>query len=351
MEIIKDFLTLFLQLTAIQVLLVTSWPIRKPKLRLATAIFVLNIDLALRSKIYSAYGDCKCLSNYLNRITKKPDSDHERILFGYRAPLRGLDVIKEISEWESTQYTYGPVVYLQDDDERRWESELKLRKYQLGIGDEQRSEIAPEYRRGPIDRLHEVIREKYGYELGKNLESGEDPVQPKPIYYEDEQDLLAMILAGIEKECPNDMERVKAINHLTSAYKVINIVQLKNSYHASISNIHLLISNEYRGVMKLVTEFAEKQGFSITVNTTQNVHLALGELPPNSERYCILETRLRPLTEKDIKMQSNLLLDKLSPQKMRFIIITAILITLITLFGSEVANNFQLLLLAMKSPS
>ncbi|AEJ02487.1 hypothetical protein Nit79A3_2731 [Nitrosomonas sp. Is79A3] len=145
------------------------------------------------------------------------------------------------------------------------------------------------------------------------------------------------------------MERVKAINHLNSAYKVINIVQLKNPYHASINNIHLLITNEYRGVMKLVTEFADKQGFSILVNTTQDVHLVLGELPPNSERYCILETRLRPLTEKDIKMQSNLLLDKLSPQIMRPIIIRAAILTILVVLlnkyvDTEAINNLELFL-------
>jgi hypothetical protein len=136
-------------------------------------------------------------------------------------------------------------------------------------------------------------------------------------------------LADVEKTCPNDMERAIAISRLQEAYKAINVVQLKNPYHASINNIHLLISNAYRGKMKLVNEFSEKQGFSTLVNTFQDVHLILGELPPNSERYCILETRLRPLTEKDIKMQSNLLLDKLSPQIMRPIIIRATIFTLL----------------------
>lgn len=124
------------------------------------------------------------------------------------------------------------------------------------------------------------------------------------------------------------MERAIAISRLQYAHKVINIIQFKNPYHASTNNIHLFITNANRGSMKLTTEFAEKQGFSIKNNTSLDAHLILGELPPNSARYCIVETRLSPLTEKDIKMQSNLLLDKLRPQKLRAIIITATILTI-----------------------
>ncbi len=351
MEIIKDFLTLFLQLTAVQALLVASWPIRKPKLKLATAIFVLNLDLALRSKTYSNLSDCKCLSDFINSVTKETDGNHDRVIFGYHSPFRGFDVIKELSEWESTQYSHGPALILNEKDKRHWPSILRSLKYQLGIDTDNkyRSEIAPEFRRGPLDRLHAVIKRKYGYELGNTLDSAEESTQPRRyIYCEDEQDLLAKILADVEKACPNDMERAIAISRLQDAYKAINIVQLKNPYHASINNIHLLISNAYRGKMKLVTEFAEKQGFSITNSAMQEAHLILGELPPNSERYCILETRLRPLTEKDIKMQSNLLLDKLSPQIMRAIIIRAAIFTLLVFLYKyvdiEAVNNLELLL-------
>lgn len=348
MEIIKDFLTLFLQLTAIQVLFVTSWPVRKPKLKLATAIFVLNLDLALRSKIYSGLSDCKCLSDFLNSATKETDGNHDRVIFGYHSPFRGLDVIQELSEWESTQYCYGPVIF-PNDDEKHWESLLQSIKYQLGIdtGNEYRFEIDSEFRRGPLDRLHEVIDRKYGYELGNTLDSTEESTPPRRyIYCEDQQDLLTKILSDVEKICPNNMERAIAISRLQTAYKVINIAQLKNPYHASINNIHLFISNEYRGIMKLDPKFTEKQGFSINNNTIQEAHLILSELPPNSERYCIMETRLRPLTEKDIKMQSNLLLDKLSPQIMRPIIIRATIFTLLVLLykyvDTETVNNLEL---------
>ena len=71
MEIIKDFLTLFLQLTAVLVLVFTAWPIRKPKLQLATAISVLNLDWALRSKTYSGLGECECLSDIVKEIIKE----------------------------------------------------------------------------------------------------------------------------------------------------------------------------------------------------------------------------------------------------------------------------------------
>lgn len=350
MEIIKDFLTLFLQLTAIQVLLVASWPIRKPKLKLATAIFVLNLDLALRSKTYSSLSDCKCLFDFINSVTKETDGNHDRVIFGYHSPFRGFEVIKELSEWESTQYSHGPVLYISDNDERRWPSILRSLKYQFGVdtSDEYRFEITPEFRRGPLDRLHEVIKRKYDYELGNALDSAKESIESRYIYCEDEQDLLAKILADVEKACPNDMERAIAISRLQTAYKVINIAQLKNPYHASINNIHLFISNEYRGIMKLDSKFTEKQGFSINNNTMQEAHLILGELPPNSERYCILETRLRPLTDKDIKMQSNLLLDKLSPQIMRAIIIRATIFTLLVFLykyvDTEAVNNLELLL-------
>ncbi|NBQ71230.1 MAG: hypothetical protein EBU46_21295 [Nitrosomonadaceae bacterium] len=99
---IKDLLTLFLQLTAIQVLVFTSWPIRKPKLKLATAISVLNLDQALHSKTYSDFSDCKCLSDIAREIIIEEADKQDRVILGYRDPIRGLDVIKELSEWEST---------------------------------------------------------------------------------------------------------------------------------------------------------------------------------------------------------------------------------------------------------
>lgn len=345
MEIIKDFLTLFLQLTAIQVLVFTSWFVRSPKLKLATSIFVLNIDLALRNKVY---GECICLSDILNQIQKNCTTGQERILIGYRNPIRGIEVIKELSEWESAPKYFGPVQYANGDTKERWNSEFELLKWQFGIiEDEHSSELQPEFSQPLLRRLSRTVNRKYGYEL-ENVDSAEKAPAKSIFFCENENDVFVYLIMELEKKCPNNKEKVEAIIRLHDASKIINIVQIKNPYHASINNIHLYISNENRGVMKLVTEFVEKQGFSVANNTSQDAHLILNELPPNSERYCLLETRQRSLTEKDIKMQSNLLLDKLSPQVMKPILIRSTIISVLVVLLSkyidvETIGNFQLL--------
>ncbi|WMJ09638.1 hypothetical protein [Nitrosomonas sp. sh817] len=325
MEILKDFLTLFLQLTAIQVLLVSSWFIRKPKLRLATSIFVLNLDLALRRKTYD---DCACLIDIFNQIAECPGSNHERILIGYRNPIREINVINELAEWNLKPKYFGPLQYANGNTQERWKSEFEKLKWNFGLSkDENTNRIEREtiWTGNPLGRLNHILYKKYDYELS-NIDS--DEKSSKQItYLNSEFDVFVNLFQEIEEHCSNDKEKVEAIHRLRDASKIVNIIQIKNPYHSSINNIHFYISIENQGVMKLVTAFSEKQGFTIMNNKPQDIHLVLGELPPNSARYCIIETRELSLSEKNITIQSNLLLDKLSPQTMKPIILGAAIVS------------------------
>lgn len=341
MEILKDFLTLFLQFTAIQVLLVSSWFIRKPKLRLATSIFVLNLDLALRRKTYD---DCACLIDIFNQIAEFPAStreqiligyhnlirDHGQILIGYRNPIREIDVINELAEWDLEPKYFGPLQYANGDTQERWKSEFEKLKWKFGLSkDENTNRVKHEtiWKKNPLGRLDHILSKKYDYELS-NIDSDEKASkQITYTYINSEFDVFVSLFQKIEEHCSNDKEKVEAIHRLRDASKIVNIIQIKNPYHSSINNIHFYISIENQGVMKLVTDFSEKQGFTIVNNKSQDIHLVLGELPPNSARYCIIETRQLSLSEKNITIQSNLLLDKLSPQTMKPIILGAAIIS------------------------
>lgn len=327
MEILKDFLTLFLQLTAIQVLLVSSWFIRKPKLRLTTPIFVLNLDLALRRKTYD---DCACLIDIFNQIAECPANDYERILIGYRNPMREIDVINELAEWNSRPRYFGPLQYANGDTQERWKSEFEYLEWKFGLSKDENTNITEKEtarEEVPLRRLDHILSKKYGYELS-NIDSNEKLSEKINIFYvNSEFDVFVNLFQKIEAHCSNDKEKVEAIHRLRDASKIVNIIQIKNPYHSSINNIHFYISIENQGVMKLVTDFSEKQGFTIVNNESQDIHLILGELPPNSTRYCIIETRQLSLSEKNITIQSNLLLDKLSPQTMKPIILSAAIIS------------------------
>lgn len=329
MEIIKDILTLFLQLTATLILLFTWLPIRKTELRLSTAVFVLNLDLALRQK---NYGDCECLTTCLDQIFEKPADGNGRIIYGYRSPSRGLDVIKELAEWKPIEY-HGPIFPLPSsgaDDKERWETELITLKRRFGFEGmptgAHRNDKKFSFGRGPLAQLDSVLRTKYGYELGEfNWDEKPDGLTSK--YYEDEPDLFSSILEYIEKTCLNNKERVKAFRDIDGATKIINIVQLKNPYYESLHNIHLRISNKDRGVMKLASDLVVKEGFSIANNASQYAHLVLGELPSKSERYCLVETEVCPLSENDIELQSDLLY-RLNPEIMKRIVLIAALLSI-----------------------
>jgi hypothetical protein len=337
MEALKDILFLFLQLTAIQIFFFTWWSVRKPQLCLSTAVFVLNIDLALRTK---TYGECQCLSDYLDQIMPKPDNGGERIIYGYRKPTRNNDVIKELSNWKPTEF-HGPVWYGDTgDNEQRWETELQGIKWRYSYrgvipgGQHLVSEYG--FNRGPLAQLHESLRSKYNYEIG---DFGAKEKSTQISFNDEEPDLFASILEHLEKQCPDIKETVKAFRDLGRASKIVNILQVKNPYHESVHNIHLRVSSKHRGVMKLSNEFAEKEGFKIVNNTTQYAHLILGELPPNSERYCLIETGVIPLSESYIEMQSDLLY-KLSPQIMkRIALIAGVIAILITLFSPSISNE------------
>lgn len=327
MEMIQSTLTLFLQLTAILVLLFTWLPLRKTQIRLASPVIALNLDLALRKK---TYGGSQCLASLVDKFFGNATDGEERIVYGFRPPFRDPDVIKDLAEWQSPEYLGPPHSGGTGDNDQRWESELKGLKWRYGFegmsSDEDRYDKWGIFKMGPLARLHEVLRRKYAYDLG-NFDWDEQPSRLSYKYFEDESDLFVHILEQIERVCPDNKERVSAFHDLGRAAKVINIIQLKNPYHESLHNIHLRISYANRGILKLISTFAEKEGFSITNSGIQDAHLTLGELPANSARYCIVETGVRPLSENDIELQSDLLY-RLNPTIMKTIFITSALASL-----------------------
>lgn len=343
MDILKDTLTLFLQLTALQVLLVTWLPIRKPQVKLSTAIIALNLDLALRSK---TYGESTCLPDLLDKIMAKPADGDDRIIYGYRAPIRRNKVLQEISNWKPVEH-YGPVHYGgTDDNEQRWESELQGLKWRYGYKGAssagQRIDDNPKFNRGLIAQLHDSLRDKYNYDLG--YYGRED--KPSRIcynFYEQEADLFESILNDVDNACPNNKEKVKAFHDLGGSSNIVNIIQIKNPYHESIHNIHLRTKYKKGNIRSFPEEILKKEGFSVVNNATQFTHLLLNELPPNSERYCILETGSRPLSESAIEVQSDLLY-KLSPQIMKRIALIAGIVSIAAgtatlLTGENSSNN------------
>ena len=119
------------------------------------------------------YGDCECLTTCLDQIFEKPADGNGRIIYGYRSPSRGLDVIKELAEWKPIEY-HGPIFPLPSsgaDDKERWETELITLKRRFGFEGmptgAHRNDKKFSFGRGPLAQLDSVLRTKYGYELGE----------------------------------------------------------------------------------------------------------------------------------------------------------------------------------------
>lgn len=330
MEVIKDILTLFLQITGVGVVVTALWLARKPTMRLATPLTVFALDRALKHPVYDAE---PCLSTIIDELVVPSTASQARFYAGFRQNMGDANVLREFTQWtevESFPVSSGPF----DDSEERWSNETARFADNYNLLGLDKSVAAPlprrTFQRGILDNLWMFLKTHYDYDLAR-FQNEEPAPQQGWSHAPESEDIWKIVIEKIDSVCGSQKARAQARWTLGHSSKNVNIIQINNPYHESFKDIHVRVSHKNLGLMHLVETVAEREGFKVLNKSSQYLHLVLEELPPNAARYCIVETMTQPLRSPNIEIQSGLLL-RLSPEYVKGITLFALLVAFLVAY-------------------
>lgn len=327
---LRGFLTQLLQIGAF---LAGVWALVRRasvKPKLGRPVLVINLDMVAESKIY---GVTPKLPD-LQKLNSAGPENGDRIVSCWKDLSGNIQVNEDLARWGQQPKLVSAIHPPQGGvvPPTRWKSEWAANRAGFGCPTTQGEEffIAPRETEF-LSRLLRAFRVRYDY-LPETGWPGRATTKYVPEYRDGVEYSGSALCDFFESECENDTDRTIVAHALMNGSKTLNLLRVDNRTHDTVKDVHIHIGGGGSHSGLIERKIADAEDTKIIVDSFEYSHVVLSTIPPESSRFVVVETRGKPLADKDIRVETGLM-TKFGVTTLRWI---AILSLVLTLFWSGV---------------